>query len=68
MTRRTIPPELRREQSRQRYVGIDALLANFVAATWESRGDKVRANIYREIRNRKLAELGSIPPPKDTII
>ena len=42
--------------------------ANYLAALWESRGDKVRASILRAIRDRKLAEIVQIPPPKDTII
>jgi hypothetical protein len=67
MTRR-IPPELRFEQIRQRYVIGDALTANFLAAMWASKGDTTRADILREIRDRKLADIATMPPPKDTMI
>jgi hypothetical protein len=35
---------------------------------WASKGDATRASIMRDIRDRKLAEITTIPPPKDTII
>jgi hypothetical protein len=44
---------------------FDALTANFLAAMWASKGDTTRANILREIRDRKLAGISQIPPPKD---
>jgi hypothetical protein len=65
---RTPPLEVRQQRRRQRYIIRDAICANYLAALWESRGDKVRASILRAIRDRKLAEIGQIPPPKDTII
>jgi hypothetical protein len=63
MTRRT-PPEVRHEQLRQCYAISDALTANFIAALWASKGDTTRANILREIRDRLLADICQIPPPK----
>ena len=75
MTNPIIPKRKRRplpvdpqEQVRRKFLIYDALTANYVAAMWENKGDKIRAAILRDIRDRKLAEIGEIPPLKDTII
>jgi hypothetical protein len=63
MTRHTLPKSAN-EQLRQRYAISDTLTANFLAALWASKGESTRANLLREIRDRKLADVNQIPRPK----
>ena len=65
MTRRdTLTPEQRWESYRQRYTIADPLLANYLIIFWEQRSHTARANYFRKVLDRKLAEFSSIKPPK----
>jgi hypothetical protein len=46
------------------YAIEDAIIANYLVAVWESRGEVGRAAAMRETRDRKLGEFRAIPPPK----
>jgi phage terminase large subunit-like protein len=54
-----LPPTLHRRRR---------LLANYLIIFWERRSHTARANYFREVRDRKLAEFSSIKPPKSTTI
>jgi hypothetical protein len=65
---RTEPRETRQEQTRRDFLIYDAITANFCVVFWEQRGIPARANHFREVRDRLLAEGLTIPPPRDTTI
>jgi hypothetical protein len=62
------PPEARHERIRRRFLISDAIAANYLAALAENLGDASYANALRDIRDRKLNECTTVPPPKDTPI